>query len=262
MALSQPLAAADGMRKSRGRRKGFFHSEIRLRRGTRKISGIITGIEYALDVNTGEHIKADKLSKNGIAVCNLLLAEPIVADLFSAHKTLGELILINRVTYMTSACGVIEKVSQRGVSGSERASFSYGGLEARGDIFEEFCYDTSSLNVLKYQPVRKTYTVGDEIPTGGDSYSYPDSFDIIVLRDMVAVSVSNRVITAITSADDYEYSGVPVINGRGFEILADSQEKVKAMLDEYRSLEDINDSEFFTKWLSFNTYRKIVIGKV
>lgn len=230
--------------------------------GTKTISGIITGIEYAVDVNTGEHIKADALSKNGIAVCNLLLTEPIVADLFSAHKTLGELILINRVTNMTSACGVVEKVSQKGVAGSEKASFKNGELEARGDIFEEFYYDTTSLNVLKYQPVRETYTVGDEIPTSGDSYSYPDSFDIIVLRDLVAVSVRNKVVTAITPADDYKYSGVPVINGRGFEILADSDEKIKAMLDEYKNLEDINDSEFFAKWVKFNTYRKIVIQKL
>lgn len=230
--------------------------------GTKTISGIITGIEYAVDVNTGEHIKADALNKNGIAVCNLLLTEPIVADLFSAHKTLGELILINRVTNMTSACGVVEKVSQKGVAGSEKASFKFENLEARGDIFEEFYYDTTSLNVLKYQPVRETYTVGDEIPTSGDSYSYPDSFDIIVLRDLVAVSVRNKVITAITSVDDYKYSGVPVINGRGFEILADSDEKIKAMLDEYKNLEDINDSKFFAKWVKFNTYRKIVIQKL
>ena len=230
--------------------------------GTKTISGIITGIEYAVDVNTGEHIKADTLNKNGIAVCNLLLTEPIVADLFSAHKTLGELILINRVTNMTSACGVVERVSQKGVAGSEKASFKFENLEARGDIFEEFYYDTTSLNVLKYQPVRETYTVGDEIPTSGDSYSYPDSFDIIVLRDLVAVSVRNKVITAITSADDYKYSGVPVINGRGFEILADSDEKIKTMLDEYKNLEDINDSKFFAKWVKFNTYRKIVIQKL
>lgn len=230
--------------------------------GTKTISGIITGIEYAVDVNTGEHIKADALSKNGIAVCNLLLTEPIVADLFSAHKTLGELILINRVTNMTSACGVVEKVSQKGVAGSEKASFKFENLEARGDIFEEFYYDTTSLNVLKYQPVRETYTVGDEIPTSGDSYSYPDSFDIIVLRDLVAVSVRNKVVTAITPADDYKYSAVPVINGRGFEILADSDEKIKTMLDEYKNLEDINDSKFFAKWVKFNTYRKIVIQKL
>lgn len=227
--------------------------------GTKTISGIVTKIEYAVDVNTGEHIPVDTLSKNGIAVCKLLLAEPIAADLFANHKTLGELILIDRVTNMTSACGVVEKVSQKGTPGANRASFKQGSLEARGDIFEEFYYDTASLNVLKYQPVRETYTVGDSIPLQGDSYSYPNSFDIIVLRDSVAVTVRSGVITNITSTDSYQYGGVPVVNGRGFEVLADSNEKVRQFLSEYKQLADINDSQFFAKWVKFDTYRKIVI---
>lgn len=227
--------------------------------GTKTISGIVTKIEYAVDVNTGEHIPVDTLSKNGIAVCKLLLAEPIAADLFANHKTLGELILIDRVTNMTSACGVVEKVSQKGTPGANRASFKQGSLEARGDIFEEFYYDTASLNVLKYQPVRETYTVGDSIPLQGDSYSYPNSFDIIVLRDSVAVTVRSGVITSITSTDSYQYGGVPVVNGRGFEVLADSNEKVRQFLSEYKQLSDINDSQFFAKWVKFDTYRKIVI---
>lgn len=227
--------------------------------GTKTISGIVTKIEYAVDVNTGEHIPVDTLSKNGIAVCKLLLAEPIAADLFANHKTLGELILIDRVTNMTSACGVVEKVSQKGTPGANRASFKQDSLEARGDIFEEFYYDTASLNVLKYQPVRETYTVGDSIPLQGDSYSYPSSFDIIVLRDSVAVTVRSGVITSITSTDSYQYDGVPVVNGRGFEVLADSNEKVRQFLSEYKQLSDINDSQFFAKWVKFDTYRKIVI---
>lgn len=227
--------------------------------GTKTISGIVTKIEYAVDVNTGEHIPVDTLSKNGIAVCKLLLAEPIAADLFANHKTLGELILIDRVTNMTSACGVVEKVSQKGTPGANRASFKQGSLEARGDIFEEFYYDTANLNVLKYQPVRETYTVGDSIPLRGDSYSYPSSFDIIILRDSVAVTVRSGVITSITSTDSYQYDGVPVVNGRGFEVLADSNEKVRQFLSEYKQLADINDSQFFAKWVKFDTYRKIVI---
>lgn len=227
--------------------------------GTKTISGIVTKIEYAVDVNTGEHIPVDTLSKNGIAVCKLLLAEPIAADLFANHKTLGELIFIDRVTNMTSACGVVEGVSQKGTPRANRASFKQDSLEARGDIFEEFYYDTASLNVLKYQPVRETYTVGDSIPLQGDSYSYPSSFDIIVLRDSVAVTVRNGVITSITSTDSYQYDGVPVVNGRGFEVLADSNEKVRQFLSEYKKLSDINDSEFFAKWVKFDTYRKIVI---
>lgn len=226
--------------------------------GTKTISGIVSEIKYAVDVNTGEHIPADSLTKNGIAVCTILLAEPIAVDLFSKHKTLGELILIDRVSNMTSACGVVDSVEEK-ADDAKKASFVLGSLEARGDIFEEFFYDTSSLNVLKYQPVKETYTKGDTIPVEGESYKYPDSFDIIVLRDSVAVKVRDCKITDIVPTSEYSYGGVPVVNGRGFEVLADSNEKIQQFLSEYSNLKSINNADFFAKWVKFDTYRKIAI---
>ncbi|MCI7499359.1 MAG: GTP-binding protein [Oscillospiraceae bacterium] len=227
--------------------------------GTKTIPGILTGIDYAVDVNTGEHIKTDKLSKNGIALCDILLTDAIAADKFKSHKTLGELILIDRVTNMTSACGVVEELSERGGTSADKASFVYGDLTARGDIFEEFYYDTSSLNVLKYQPVKTAYTVGDEIPVSGESYTYPDSFDIIVLRDSVAVKVRDRRITEILPASEYSYSGVPVINGRGFGVNASSDSEVKQFLKEYAETDEKDQSGFFEKWVRFDKYRKVIV---
>lgn len=227
--------------------------------GTKTIPGILTGIDYAVDVNTGEHIRTDKLSKNGIALCDILLTDAIAIDRFKSHKTLGELILIDRVTNMTSACGVVEELSERGGTSADKASFVYGDLTARGDIFEEFYYDTSSLNVLKYQPVKTAYTVGDEIPVSGESYTYPDSFDIIVLRDSVAVKVRDRKITEILPASEYSYSGVPVINGRGFGVNASSDSEVKQFLKEYAETDEKDQSDFFEKWVRFDKYRKVIV---
>lgn len=85
--------------------KNFF-----FKLGTKMILGAVTDIEYAIDVNTGEKKKVSSLSKNEIAVCKISLADKIVVDEFKNHKTLGEFILIDRVTNMTSACGVVEQV--------------------------------------------------------------------------------------------------------------------------------------------------------
>ena len=232
--------------------------EYLVKLGTKTIPGILTHVQYAIDVNTGEHVTKDSLHKNEIAVCELLLTEGIVVDLFAKHKTLGELILIDRVTNMTSACGVVEAVAEKMTNGTEKASFRLNDLTARGDIFEEFYYDTSSLNVLKYQPVNRTYTVGDEIPVSGESYQYPDSFDIIVLRDQVAVRVRDKKITAILPAADYVYDHVPVINGRGFAVLADSNEQVQQFLQEYAATNEADQTAFFAKWVRFDTYRKVI----
>ncbi len=85
--------------------------------GTKMVPGIVTKIIHTIDVNTGEHKKADHLEKNEIALCRLSLADKIVLDEFKAHKTLGELILIDRITNMTSACGVVTKIHEIGGDG-------------------------------------------------------------------------------------------------------------------------------------------------
>ncbi|WP_295209982.1 GTP-binding protein [Ruminococcus sp.] len=225
--------------------------------GTKTITGILTKINYAVDVNTGEHKPAESLSKNGIALCEIVLSEAIVADQFEYHKTLGELILIDRVSNMTSACGVVEALDQKSGEFSGKASFKQGDLEARGDIFEEFYYDAESLAVLKYNTVSKTYTVGDEIPTKGESYDYPDDFDILVLRDSIAVTVRGKKITAIQPISEYKYSGVPVINGRGFKVLVSSEEEAAKFLEEYLGSEEESRNKLLNQYMSFDAYRKI-----
>ncbi|MBR1693764.1 MAG: sulfate adenylyltransferase [Lachnospiraceae bacterium] len=87
--------------------KNFF-----VKLGTRMIPGVVTKIEHSIDVNTGEEHPVDVLGKNEIAVCRISLADRIVLDEFSLHKTAGELILIDRVTNMTSACGVVTHVEK------------------------------------------------------------------------------------------------------------------------------------------------------
>lgn len=234
----------------------YAGNEYLVKLGTRLTAGVVSRIEYKTDVNTGERTPAESIGKNELAVCCITLADGIAADKFSAHKTLGELILIDRVTNMTSACGVVEDVSEKVVSG-ERASFEYGDFRARGDIFEEFYYDTESMAVLKYSPAGKTYTVGDKIPVKGKSYAYPEDFDIAVLRDNVLVRVRGEAITEITSLTDYRYDGVPLVNGRGFSINVTSQDDADRFFREYNPI----NNEFFAEWLTFDTYRRVTLKK-
>lgn len=81
--------------------------EYLVKLGTQEIVGVLTDIKHKIDVNTGKYLNADHLTKNEMAVCSLFVQEPIVVDVFAHHRTLGELILIDRITNMTSACGVV-----------------------------------------------------------------------------------------------------------------------------------------------------------
>jgi len=222
--------------------------------GTKLLPGVVAEINYKIDVNTGEQLPAECLTKNEIALCRIVLSEKIVVDRFDSHKTLGEFILIDRVNNMTAACGVVESLS----NGEEKASFIYQDLRARGDVFEEFYYNMESQSIAKYRTVENTYTVGDTIPVHGESYHYPNDFDILVLRDQVAVQIRKQTIEAILPLNEYRYTGYPISNGRGFAIKVASQEELEEFLTGYTAATEQNEEAFLNQWLRFDTYRRVV----
>lgn len=224
--------------------------------GTKLVSGVVSKIRYAVDVNTGDHVDRDGLSKNEIARCVLTLQEPIVVDAFTKHKTLGEFILIDRVSHMTAACGVIQDTLDKG---EELYTFIGDAVRGRGDIFEEFYYDVEELTVDKVRPECATYHVGDAIPLTGDSYQYPSTFDILILRDKVYISVRDGVITAIAPLREYIYQGVPLLNGRGFGIQVQSAEEYSQFIADIEASKNLNET--FAKWLTFTSYRHIAFKK-
>ncbi|MDF2610216.1 MAG: cysN [Lachnospiraceae bacterium] len=228
--------------------------------GTKMLPGIISDIKYKIDVNTGEHIPTVVLKKNEIALCNILLSEKIVSSRFKVHKTLGELILIDRITNMTSACGVVEEITDNSDNLEEHAVFEFNGLRARADIFEEFYYNIDISSISKYKSDHKSYTVGDEIPVTGDSYRYPEDFDILLLRDEIAIIVRSKKILEIKSISNYNYSGVPIINSHGFAVKVYSREELATFLLEHSETDESNEVNFCDKWLSFETYRKIAFN--
>ncbi|WP_063892453.1 GTP-binding protein [Paenibacillus sp. Leaf72] len=80
--------------------------------GTKVLPGTVTAINYKIDINTGNTVTADHVVKNEVAKCEISLSDGIVFDAFEKNKSIGGFILIDRVTNMTSACGVIDEALQ------------------------------------------------------------------------------------------------------------------------------------------------------
>lgn len=81
--------------------------------GTKMMPATVMDIKHKIEINSGTYISAKQIYKNEIAVCDIALAEEIVYDKFESHKAVGSFILIDRVTNMTSACGVINHSLRR-----------------------------------------------------------------------------------------------------------------------------------------------------
>ena len=85
-----------------------------LKIGTQLISATVMNIKYKIDVNTGAEVYTDAIYKNEIAFCEISTGSNIVFDRFESNRELGSLILIDRITNMTSACGTIIYPLERG----------------------------------------------------------------------------------------------------------------------------------------------------
>jgi sulfate adenylyltransferase subunit 1 len=228
--------------------------EYLVKLGTKKIAGQVKSIEYKIDVNTGEHLPADSIEKNEIAVCKVEFTEKIVVDEFKKNKTLGELILIDRVSHMTSACGVVDAVDES----DEKPYFEKEELKTGGYIFEEFYFNLDNAFLSKAYAGDKTYHVGDAVPVEGDSFKYPDYFDIIAVDDGVAILIRNRAVFDIISLKDYQYMGLPVLDERGFALRIQSAADLERFLLEHKNVDKDNRLNFHNKWSKFETYRRIV----
>ena len=226
--------------------------EFLIKAGTKLIPGVLTEIQYKIDVNTGEHLQADRLQKNEIARCYLVLSQPIVLDKFHSHKALGELIVIDRVTNMTSACGVVETIID---GDKDEFLFRKDDTALQGNLFTEYLYNTLTDNINK-KAVKGGYQIGDAIPLVGESYQYPEAFDILFLREQTAVQIRGGKVADILPLADYKVTeATPVVNEYGAKLAVNNETELTALQAEYQTAEY---SELLNKWSQFQTYRKIV----
>lgn len=76
---------------------------------TQKVPCIVKEILYKVDINTGNKESCDILNKNEMACCEIYIDQKIACDKFKNNNDLGAFVLIDRVSHMTSGCGVVVK---------------------------------------------------------------------------------------------------------------------------------------------------------
>ena len=177
--------------------------------GTKLLPAIVTGIRHKVDVNSGELLPADSIVKNEIVRCEVVLSEPTVLDEFKLHKTLGELILIDRISHATAAFGVIETV---GKQRKDETLLREGKKELVIQLFDSFYYHPEIHTVLRHSFAPMVYVKGDLLPLKSPSFNYPNDFDIPAEDDFAHIRGG---IFSGFGKRELEY---PLIDVRGMEL--------------------------------------------
>jgi sulfate adenylyltransferase large subunit len=74
---------------------------------TRSARAVIKELEHRIDINTLEHVKADKLGLNEIGRVHIRCSAPLIVDPYSLNRTTGSFILIDESTNDTVGAGMI-----------------------------------------------------------------------------------------------------------------------------------------------------------
>jgi len=81
--------------------------------GTKTVSATVAPLKYQVNVNTLEHMAAEKLELNEIGVCELELDQPIAFDPYTRNRDTGGFILIDRLTNDTVGAGMLRFALRR-----------------------------------------------------------------------------------------------------------------------------------------------------
>lgn len=74
---------------------------------TRMVKGLVSQIDYRVDVNTLNQEKTESLKMNDIARVVMKVQQPLVFDIYSRNRATGSFIIIDETTNNTVAAGMI-----------------------------------------------------------------------------------------------------------------------------------------------------------
>jgi bifunctional enzyme CysN/CysC len=84
-----------------------------LKIGSKTVPATVAPVRYKVNVNTLEHLAAEKLELNEIGVCELELDQPVCFDPYTDNRDTGGFILIDRLTNHTVGAGMLRFALRR-----------------------------------------------------------------------------------------------------------------------------------------------------
>jgi len=85
----------------------------RMKIGSALVAATVAPLKYKVDVNTWQHLPAERLELNEVGVCELELDRAIAFEPYERSRELGGFILIDRITHDTVAAGTLHFALRR-----------------------------------------------------------------------------------------------------------------------------------------------------
>ena len=83
-----------------------------------KSYGTVDSVQHRVDVNTMEHLDATELNLNEVGLVTISLNAPVALDEYRQVPGNGSLVIIDRISNITIAAGMVRELAEGGVAKS------------------------------------------------------------------------------------------------------------------------------------------------
>ena len=114
------------------------HREYYIKFNSKLTRGEVTAVHHQIDVNTLKEKAAGKLELNEIGLVDVHVHDPVVFVAYQSHKETGAFIIIDRMTNVTVAAGMVDEALSSDEGEREPNDFSEFELELNALIRKHF----------------------------------------------------------------------------------------------------------------------------
>ncbi|MDA8229264.1 MAG: GTP-binding protein [Desulfitobacterium hafniense] len=230
-------------------------NKYKLKLVTQEVECEILLIDKVIDATTLAALEgASEVKTNDVAEVTIKTKQELSFDEFKNNQNTGRFVVVDG--YDVSGGGIISGL----VKGAQTASkFADENGEVVINIFDEYFYVLAQggLNKLGARPAN--FSAGDALPIAGETYSYPEDFDVIDLKSKLVVKIRKAKLERLVGLNDYSYGSVPVIDTDGAYIKIESNQDFEKLVSEFSELDNGKKlAAFSNKWLDFIRFKRIV----
>lgn len=261
---SSPIPVAKRFRASifwLGREELVKEHKYTVKIATQEYECKVTEIVRVVDASTLEGQQGQSSVKlNDVAEVWIETKELLAIDTFAVCRGTGRFVLID--TFNVAGGGIVVEVDTTSTTKTVENIFVHKKQSVACELFDEYFCDALSGDIIRKSGDdvaihSQVFTVGDKLPLHGNSYSYPESFDIIDIESSLAIHIRNRGIETIESLDTYGYSDLPLLNRKGFAFNIHSAEEWKQWYEACKSKQQTTP---LSQSLDFEKYRKVIFS--
>lgn len=239
-----------------GKKELVRNKEYKLKLVTQEVECHIHAISKVIDATTLAAVEdAGQVKTNDVAEVVIKTKRAISFDEFKNNQSTGRFVIVDG--FDVSGGGIISGVVKEVQLVSK---FAKHDAQMTISCFDEYYYVLSEGVVKRLERRPHTFSVGDVLPTAGQTYEYPADFAVIDIEAKLVAVIKKAKLQDVVPFAEYAYDAVPLIDTKGALLRIKSQDDFAAARGE---LETLNGAEgaklegFANRWLDFTKYRTI-----